>query len=471
MASAVVTSQFEQQLPQPYLVASNHISLAEIISAFSFALDLTEGAMPGHALRTCVLGMRLGEALFLPAQRMNNLYYGLLLKDVGCNNNFDHMSEILGEGKRSSRTADEAEESNRSEGSGLSMFTVLWNTGHRYQSPLRRAANLLHLGFAQRRKGEDIISVRCDRGARILRKLGLGDDVAESVRGVDEKWDGSGYPNRRTRHHIPLESRIISIAQFLDVYALEHGREAAIRVLCERSERWFDPKIVRLAVQLHRQGTLWRYAAHVTPEIETRAAVLDFSPDGMNQLKAGDIDLICEAFSDVVDAKSSFTFRHSLGVTQVAIEMARVIGLTKDRTRLVHRAALLHDLGKLRVPNSILDKKQALSREEWAVVREHPILTREILSRIGPFAELAQIAGAHHEKLDGSGYPDRLKAADLPIEARIITVADMYGAMTEDRPYRPGLTPEQALYNISREVPQRLDADCCEALETIVANS
>lgn len=467
MASLAVSTSFEQQ---PYLVSSNNISLAEIISALSFALDLTEGAMPGHALRSCVLGMRLGEALFLPAARMSNLYYGLLLKDVGCNNNYDHMSEILGENTRSSQLAGNSQDSNQSGASGLSMFTVFWNTGQRQQSPLRRAAGLLHLGFTQRRKNEDIISVRCDRGARILRKLGLGDDVAESVRGVDEKWDGSGFPNRRTRHHIPLESRIISIAQFLDVYAFEHGREAAIRVLCERSERWFDPKIVRLAVQLHRQGTLWRYASHATPEIETRAAVLDLSPNGMDQLKSGDIDLICEAFSDVVDAKSSFTFRHSLGVTQVAIEIARVLGLNKERTRLVHRAALLHDLGKLRVPNSILDKKQALSAEDWLVMRQHPTLTREILSRIGPFAELARIAGAHHEKLDGSGYPNRLKADDLPIEARLITMADMYGAMTEDRPYRPGLTPEQALYNLSREVPQKLDKDCFEALQSIVAN-
>lgn len=469
MASLAVTTIFEQQ--QPYLVSSNRISLAEIISALSFALDLTEGAMPGHALRTCVLGMRLGEALFLPPARMSNLYYGLLLKDVGCNNNFDHMSEILGEEKHSLRTAKNSDASNESGASGMSMFTLLWNTGRRQQSPIRRAASLLHLGFAQRRRSEDVISVRCDRGARILRKLGLGDDVAEAVRGVDEKWDGSGFPGRRTRHHIPLESRVISIAQFLDVYAFEHGHEAAIRVLCERSERWFDPKIVRLAVQLHRQGTLWRYGSHVSPEIETRAAVLDFAPDGMDQLKAGDIDLICEAFADVVDAKSSFTFRHSLGVTQVAIEMARALGLTKERTRLVHRAALLHDLGKLRVPNSILDKPNSLTVDEWKVVREHPSLTREILSRIGPFAELAEIAGAHHEKLDGSGYPNKLKADDLPIEARIITIADIYGAMTEDRPYRSGLTPQQALHNISREVPHRLDASCFEALQMVVAGS
>jgi putative nucleotidyltransferase with HDIG domain len=468
LASIAITSRFEQ----PAIVfGSSHISLAEIISALSYALDLTEGAMPGHALRTCVLGMRLGEALYLPASRMSNLYYALLLKDVGCNNNYDHLSEILGEDKHSPRSPGQSGDPSQSSQPGLSMFTLLWNTGRGQESPLRRAANLLHLGFANRRKSEDVISLRCDRGARILRKLGLGDGVAESVRGVDEKWDGSGFPNRRTRHHIPLESRIISIAQFLDVYAFEHGREAAIRVLEERSERWFDPKIVRLAIQLYRQGTLWRYASHATPEIETRAAVLDLAPEGMAQLKAGDIDLICEAFSDVVDAKSSFTFRHSLGVTQVAIEMARVLGLSKERTRLVHRAALLHDLGKLRVPNSILDKPSELTREEWGVVREHPNLTREILSRIGPFAELAAIAGAHHEKLDGSGYPNGLKGKDLPIEARIISIADIYGAMTEDRPYRSGLTPEQALHNISREVPHKLDAQCFEALQKVVASA
>jgi putative nucleotidyltransferase with HDIG domain len=390
---------------------------------------------------------------------------------VGCSSNADHLSEILGEDNRDAGLADNAEAAEPSAQRDLSMFTLFWNTGRRQESPIRRAVNLFHLGFAQHRKSESIISLRCDRGARILRKLGLGDGVAEAVRGVDEKWDGSGLPAHRTRHHIPLESRIIAIAQFLDVYAFEHGHEAAIRVLSERSERWFDPKIVRLAVSLHRKGTLWRYASHATPEIESRAAVLDLSPTGIEKLKAGDIDLICEAFSDVVDAKSSFTFRHSLGVTQVAIEIARVLGLTKDRTRLVHRAALLHDLGKLRVPNSILDKPSQLNEEEWKVVREHPALTREILSRIGPFAELAKIAGAHHEMLDGSGYPNKLTAADLPIEARIVTVADIYSAMTEDRPYRAGLNPKQALHNIAREVPQRLDGNCYEALEAVVAGT
>jgi putative nucleotidyltransferase with HDIG domain len=214
---------------------------------------------------------------------------------------------------------------------------------------------------------------------------------------------------------------------------------------------------------------LWWAALSDSPESRTREAVLDLAPDSVADLEASDIDLICEAFADVVDAKSSFTYRHSLGVTDAAGKIATKLGLTGQKRTLVHRAALLHDIGKLRVPNSILDKPGKLDPEEWRVVQEHPRLTREILSRIGPFEELAVIAGAHHEKLDGSGYPNRETAAQLSLEARVIAVADVYGALTEDRPYRPGMTAEQALQIIARDIPHKLDADCYEALVSSVS--
>ncbi len=154
-----------------------------------------------------------------------------------------------------------------------------------------------------------------------------------------------------------------------------------------------------------------------------------------------------------------------MGVTEAASQIACHLGLDTDGQRLVHRAALLHDIGKLSVPNSILDKPGKLDAQEWRVVQGHPQLTRQILSHIGPFGALARIAGAHHEKLDGSGYPDRLSATQLPLEARIIAVADIYGALTEDRPYRPGMPAEQALAIIAKDVPHKLDPDCFEALQ------
>jgi HD-GYP domain-containing protein (c-di-GMP phosphodiesterase class II) len=143
------------------------------------------------------------------------------------------------------------------------------------------------------------------------------------------------------------------------------------------------------------------------------------------------------------------------------------MGLNPERKQLLHRAALLHDLGKLRVPNSILDKPGNLNADEWAIMREHPGLTGSILRRVKQFRELASIAGSHHEKLDGSGYPNGLHAEDIPLETRILTVSDIYTALTENRPYRNGYSHEQAIEIMIHEGPRKLDADCFAALRNV----
>ncbi|MGO9437167.1 MAG: HD-GYP domain-containing protein [Terracidiphilus sp.] len=447
-----------------------NISLAEILSALSFALDLTEGAVPGHALRSCLLGMRLATELGFVPDQLADLYYALLLKDIGCSSNAGRLCQIIGGGdERQVKAGVKLEDWTRPSQPKLSTLRLLWNTVSPEAGPIERTAAIVRIGLTQHKSNAEMIGLRCDRGAHILRKLGLGEISAEAVRGLDEHWDGSGYPERRTGDEIPIESRILAIAQHLDVFASEQGTGKAIEVLRERSGRWFDPELVQIAEGLHREGTLWLAALPDSAESHTREAALDLAPDSVADLEASDIDLICEAFADVVDAKSSFTYRHSLGVTDAAGKIADQLGLTEQRRSLVHRAALLHDIGKLRVPNSILDKPGKLDPEEWRVVQEHPRLTREILSRVGAFDELAAIAGAHHEKLDGTGYPDRLSAGQLPLEARIIAVADIYGALTEDRPYRPGMAVERALEIMALDVPHKLDSECCEALAKSVS--
>jgi HD-GYP domain-containing protein (c-di-GMP phosphodiesterase class II) len=452
-------------LEQLHESAERTVSLAEILSALSFALDLTEGAVPGHALRSCVLGMRLAHELGLPADRRASLYYALLLKDVGCSSNAARLCQIIGGGdERRVKAGVKLEDWTRPTRPKASTLRLLWTSVLPDGTAMARVAAIARIGRTQHRNNQEVIQLRCDRGAHILRKLGLGDVAAEAVRGLDEHWDGSGYPERRTGRAIPLESRILAVAQHLDVFATERGTDAAIEVLRERSRRWFDPELVQLVDRLQREGSLWSYALPDTPEQETRQAALDLAPPEVHRLEATDIDLICEAFADVVDAKSSFTFRHSIGVTGAALRIARNLGLSNSSLQFVNRAALLHDLGKLGVPNSILDKPGQLDAAQWHVVRQHPRLTHEILSRISPFADLAFVAGAHHEKLDGSGYPYGLAREHLPLEARIIAVADVYGALTEDRPYRLGLSHEQALNLLRQEIPHRLDANCVEAL-------
>jgi len=306
-----------------------------------------------------------------------------------------------------------------------------------------------------------------------VRKIGLSEQTALAVRSLDEHWDGSGYPERSSGEAISPLARVMAVAQHLDVFALERDPEQAMLVLRERSGRWFDPEVAKAAESLHRQGTLWNQCLpssgriSLQSESQTRSAVLDLAPAQTTRPSAADIDLICEAFSEVVDAKSHFTFSHSIGVTGVASAIGKAMGLKPERRQLLHRAALLHDLGKLLIPNAILHKPGKLDDAEWPIMREHPALSRAILGRVKQFRELAYVVGAHHEKLDGSGYPDRKRAEELSLEARILVVADMYGALTEDRPYRSGYSPEETLRLMESDVPGKIDDDCFTALASV----
>jgi putative nucleotidyltransferase with HDIG domain len=449
-------------------------SLPEILSALAFALDLTEGAVPGHALRSCLLGMRLGMELGFSPIALADLYHALLLKDVGCSSNAARMCQILGGGDdRAVKSGVKLEDWTRPDRPRLSTLRLLWNNVSPHENPMRRLSRILQIGLSQHANNEEMIQLRGDRGASIVRRIGMSEQTVLAVRSLDEHWDGSGYPQRLKGAAISPLAQVMAVAQHLDVFSVEQGAVQCMLVLRQRSGRWFDPEVVKAAESLHKRSALWKQRfpngvqASTDPAKAVRAAVIALSPYENNRLSASHIDLICEAFAEVVDAKSHFTFRHSMGVTEVARKIGNAMGLKPERMRLLNRAALLHDLGKLRVPNSILDKRGKLDDAEWSTMRQHPGLTRAILIRVKEFQELAEVAGAHHEKLDGTGYPDRLTAGRLSLEARILGAADIYGALTEDRPYRSGFSPAEALKIMERDVPGKLDADCFAALSSI----
>jgi putative nucleotidyltransferase with HDIG domain len=438
-------------------------SLPEIISALTFALDLTEGAAPGHALRCCLIGMRLANEIQLPHELLTPLYYALQLKDVGCSSNAARTAEIVGGDDRAAKALA------RLTGYEPQVRTMrrLWRNVLPQAALLRRATRILSLGMQQEKNHREIVDLRSGRGSNIVRKLLVGDLSAEAVFHLDEHWDGSGLPAGLKGREIPVIARITSIAQSLEVLAREHGVEQSLVVLRRRAGTWFDPEMVRAAVKLHTQGELWRHCRPEYPVDETRAAVVGMVPGDATALEGAQIDLICSAFADVVDAKSPFTFRHSMGVAEIAEAMAVEMRLPQPRVELVRRAALLHDLGKLRVPNSILDKTTRLTASEWALIAEHPLLTRSILQRVRAFKEMATVAGEHHEKLDGTGYPYGLSESQMSTESRIVAMADRFGAMIEDRPYRAGMRVEQAIDAINEFAPVRMDAACFEALQSV----
>jgi putative nucleotidyltransferase with HDIG domain len=234
-----------------------------------------------------------------------------------------------------------------------------------------------------------------------------------------------------------------------------------------RSGTWFDPALVAAAEDLHRLNALWQDARPGDPVDRCRELVMDMQPDA-GQLLPDDIDIVCEAFADVVDAKSPYTYQHSRRVAEVAVALARALHLPEDRQRLLRRCGWLHDLGKLGMPNTILDKRGALSASEWALVREHPRQTRSVLERVPAFTELAVIASEHHEQLDGTGYPRGLTTRETTLESRILVLADQFAGMTEKRPYHPGYDAESAVELIRTRVPGKVDERCFAALEFLV---
>ena len=429
---------------------------------------MTEGAVPGHALRSCLLGMRIAAEAGLPDSERRDLYYALLLKDIGCSSNAARMCQIVGGDDRAVKAGVKLVDWTKPHKPNLNTLRLLWENVLPDASYAERLARIAKIASTQHKNNEEMITLRCDRGASIVRKIGLTHVTAEAVRSLDEHWDGSGYPERLRGTAIPLLARIAAVAQHLDVFATETSTQNAITVLIDRSSKWFDPDLVRIVLSLNRDESLWSDCLASTPEQRTRNAVLALEPGESVHLGPADIDRICEAFSDVVDAKSPFTYRHSIGVANAARGIATMLGLTPQRVQLVHRAALLHDIGKLRVPNSILDKRGKLTVEEYAVVKEHPLLSHQILKRVGAFQQIAEIAGEHHEKLDGTGYPFRLAASQLSLESRIIAVADVYAALSEERPYRESLDFVQVSAIMTRDIPVKLDSECYEALTTAI---
>lgn len=443
-------------------------TLQEILVALSFALDLTEGAVPGHAVRAGLLAARIAAELGLPETERRDLYYASLLKDVGCSSNAARMCSIVGGDDRAVKAQAKLADWTRPYRPDLETVKVLWREVLPGSSAWKKVGRLARMMATQHRNNREVIEIRCDRGAAIVRKLGLSSSVANGVRHLDEHWDGGGYPGGMRGTEIPVLSRLLAISQHLDVFCMERGPEEALATLAERSGRWFDPAMVRAAASLDRARRLFVDCLPDDPPERTRAAILAMQPGAQEKLSAPDIDNICEVFAWVVDAKSPFTFRHSVGVLESAVAIGDALGLKAERMQMLRRAALLHDVGKLGISNTILDKPSRLTPEEFAIVAEHPGMSAGILSHIEAFSEVALLAGEHHEKLDGSGYPHRLRGEEMSLESRLLAVADIYGALSEDRPYRPGLTPAQIQAIMDRDVPHRLDPVCYEALRSLM---
>lgn len=430
--------------------------MSDVLSALSYALDLTEGQPLGHTLRACVLGMRIAEELGLPADMRTDLYYALLMKDSGCTSNASRMFHMLGtdeiKAKRDVKTTDWTK---------LRWESLQYAISHvRTGAPfLTRVRGLVEVAANQKTNARELVQIRCERGADIARRIGLSEASAIAIYSLDELWNGEGQPEGLRERQIPLLSRIMNLAQTADVFRTARGVEASLEVAKKRKGRWFDPEVVRAFLSIGKKKRLW-------DEVENAAAMVRALEPQQMRFGTDDatIDNICLAFADVIDAKSPFTYQHSTGVAATGVSIARTLGLSDADIKLIRRAALLHDIGKLGIPNAILEKPDALSDAEWKSVKQHPYLSFEILRRVPGFSTVSEVVACHHERLDGSGYFRRLTERELSMPARILAVAEVFDALITKRPYRDALPLDEVFATLEKDAPGALDRDVVAAL-------
>jgi HD-GYP domain-containing protein (c-di-GMP phosphodiesterase class II) len=431
------------------------LRLSEVVGALSHALDVTHGQPGGHAARSCLIGMRIARTVGVDAGTSSALFYALLLKDAGCSANSARMAALFGaHDHRAKRTSKRANWSGR-----FPAFVWAARTVAPGGSPRRRIDRLLAI------KGEGevtraLMQARCDRGADIAYLLGFEAPTAEAIRALDEHWDGRGQPLGLRGEEIPLLGRILCLAQTAEIFHAAGGVDAALAMARRRSGGWFDPDLVEALGAIRGDDAFW----HSLPEGD----VAPWEP-AERMLEADDarLDAIAYAFAGVIDAKSPWTYRHSDRTCMLVLGLAAALGAVEDQLSDLRRAALLHDVGKLAVSNRILDKPGRLTPAEFAQVRRHPVVTRRILERVPGFGLLAPLASAHHERLDGSGYPNGLTAEELTMPMRMLAVADVYEALTSERPYRAAMRSDQALAIIRIESPHALDQEAAAALATL----
>lgn len=404
--------------------------------------------------------MHIGEKLGMPTERLWELYYTLLLKDLGCSSNASRICELYLTDdlsfKRDFKWVD---------GSLPQVLRfVLRHTGPSSGliDRLKTLGGILTNGDEI---AQELTLTRCTRGADIARQLRFPEAVALGIHALDEHWNGQGRPVGLQGAQIPLYSRIALLAQVIDVVNTADGKTAAVDEIKKRSGSWFDPELVEAFTAAASDNEFW--ATLNSAAIESR--VLRLEPGGHEvSLDEDYFDDIAEAFGQVVDAKSPYTAGHSARVGLYTSLLSEAMEIPESRRRWLKRGALLHDVGKLGVSNSILDKPGKLDNIEWLAVQRHAAFTEAILGRISNFDELSRVSAAHHERLDGGGYPRGLKATDIAIETRIITTADIFDAITAERPYRGAVPVEKTLAIMADTVGTAIDANCFAHLKNII---
>lgn len=359
---------------------------SNLVSALSLALELSTDGISKHHWRTALIASRIAEYIGLDEEQQHILVYAALLHDIGAVSNWAERKK-------------------------LQEFIV----------------------------AEDVYR-HAEAGYELLKDSQQFGMLAETIRHHHDNWDGSN-PFGLVGKEIPITSRIINLADRLEillkdkVYIFDQ-RPDVLTAIRELSGSIFDPDLVRALHEFARQESFWLDLINAN-YYQSFSRYIDMQ--GRKVFNLDDVVNIAEIFATIIDRTSRFTGMHSRGVAQISALLAQARGYSGEEIKLIKIAGLFHDLGKLSIPNEILEKPNKLTDKEFAIIKQHPYYTYRILEKIDGFSLIAEWAAFHHETLDSAGYPFRIPETSLRLGSRIVSVADVFMALSENRPYRQPL--------------------------------
>ena len=381
------------------------VNLGNLVLSLSDAMDLASPSLAQHQQRTAFIVWEMGKAARLSEERLEKNFMAALLHDIGALSVEEKISL--------------------------------------HNSEIKDA------------------ETHCIRGEFLLEKVPWLKDEAQIIRFHHREWQDR---KESIETHFIFESQVLALADYLErlinrnQYIL-HQHEDIISKIKSHTNSLFHSHIVDLLLTASDREEFW------LDLVSNRlySLLLHDGPFRKIEIELSSISLIAELFRNIIDFRSRFTATHSSGVAASASILSRLFGLTGTETELMEVAGNLHDIGKLAIPNGILDKPGKLTKEEMAVMKSHTYFTYSVINTIGGLQQIAEWAAYHHEKLDGSGYPFHCKADELSTGARILMVADIFTALAEDRPYRKGMSRE----GISQIIKQFSDR---QLLDTKIVN-
>ena len=314
------------------------------------------------------------------------------------------------------------------------------------------------------------LGIHCVLGEKNIDSFPFLTDVKGAILYHHENADGTG-PFGKKSEETPVMAQIRHFADALDAACnlskIDNKKlESVVAYLEKNKERLFPSEYVDIFKSNFTKEKLEDF------KIESVDKPLSsVIPSGIKYYDSKDIINMTNIFAKIIDYKSSFTKKHSIGVAQKAMEMGKFYGYDDDTVNKLYISGALHDIGKLAITNDVLEKPDRLTNDEYAYMKNHAYYTYKILTEIDGFADIASWASLHHEKLNGSGYPFGKTAEDLSKNDRLMACIDIYQALSEDRPYKVGMTHSKTMEILYKMVSDNLiDGDIVKDIDMVFGN-